>query len=1095
MFKLKSLPVLLFALVGAMPMQAQDAQQLFQNFQSPGQPYRPRVWWHWMNGNITKDGIYKDLTWMKRSGIGGFHVFDAGLQTPTIVKERLAYMSPAWKDAFHYAIALADSLGLEATIASAPGWSETGGPWVKDEDGMKKLVWREKCIKGTGKVQKTILPEGFDITGPYKDYCYVNSSVATVFLQKKFYRDIAVLAMRIPDNDLSMTEMNPVMTSSEVMETSNGRKMTISQLENDSISDYAVIKADANGKAWVMFDFRKPQLIRSITWSVLKVEAREENCGATLYSSDDGKTFSKVADLGYQAGLERTEDLAGTVARYFKVEFSSTEKNNPASAFRLSSLKLSPVYRVNLLSDKSGYSMYRYGTSIKTPPTTDVVAKSDVIDVTSFVKDGVLTWKAPKGRWRIIRFGYGLTGKTNHPASPEATGLEVDKMDPVAIRDYYKNYLQTYVDASQGMLGKRGITHLLNDSYEAGIQTWTGRMQEEFKARRGYDLLPWLPTLAGIIVGSSEETERFLFDWRTTIGDMMSEYHYDMLGDILKPYGLKRYIESHESWRANLTDGMDCKRYAEIPMSAIWMRYKQKAVIVPQHESDIRESASVAHIYGQNVAAAESFTSDGFRDGAFVYSPSILKPTADAAMAAGLNLFVIHTSPHQPVDDKVPGLGLGLWGQWFDRHETWAAQAGAWTDYLARSCYLLRQGKFVADVAYYYGEDTNITARYQTRMPKFPNTYNYDFVSPSALMDVLTPVDGKLTTKSGMSYRVLWLDNVSMMSIKMLRRIKQLANAGIIIAGNQPQTLVGLDGTTEEFNSLVADIWNSHRANVTTGVSIEKVLSTAGVSPDVTFSNAKANLKYVHRRLSNGEIYWLSNQAASPCSFTASFNVTNKKPQLWHADSGLKEDVGYRMEGGRTLVDLDMTAYDAVFVVFVDDAEASAVTLPVRQKELLVEISSPWTVKFQPHRGAPEQITLDSLASLSLSTNDGVKYFSGVATYINQFKLSKKQLKKTAPSHIMLDLGEVKDLAEVKVNGQKVGVVWHSPYQIDITPMVQSGVNTIEIAVANPWHNRMVGDAQLGATPITYYPVKYYTADEPLLSSGLIGPVKVLGER
>ena len=291
----------------------------------------------------------------------------------------------------------------------------------------------------------------------------------------------------------------------------------------------------------------------------------------------------------------------------------------------------------------------------------------------------MLTWKAPKGRWRIMRFGYGLTGKTNHPASPEATGLEVDKIDPVAIRDYYKNYLQTYVDASKGLMGNRGITYLLNDSYEAGAQTWTGKMVEE-------------------------------------------------------------------AWRANATDGMDCKRSADIPMSAIWMRYKQGLVTVPQHESDIRESASVAHIYGQNVAAAESFTSDGFRDGAFVYTPAVLKPTADAAMASGLNLFVIHTSPHQPVDDKVPGIGLGLWGQWFDRNETWASQAGAWTDYLARSCYLLRQGKFVADVAYYYGEDSNVTARYQTRMPKFPNTYNYDFVSPSIVKDVLKVDNGQLVT-------------------------------------------------------------------------------------------------------------------------------------------------------------------------------------------------------------------------------------------------------------------------------------------------------------------------------------------------------------
>ncbi len=1088
MLKLKSLPVLLFAAAGAITASAQNVQTLYENFQHPGQAYRPRVWWHWMNGNITKDGIYKDLTWMKRSGIGGFHVFDAGLSTPQIVKKRLPYMSLEWKDAFHYAISLADSLGLEATIASAPGWSETGGPWVKDSAAMKKIVWRQIEIKGTGKSQKVRLPEGFDVTGLYKDYCYYNGSVASVFMQKKFYRDIAVLAMRIPDNDVSMVTLNPTVTTS-------GGKVTVEQLDNDSISDYSIIKAEKDGKAWVLFDFHKPQLVRSVTWSVLKLESKEENCAASLFSSTDGKTFTKVVDFSYQSGLERIEDIPETTARYYKVVFSSNEKNNPASAFRLSSLKLSPVVRVNLLSDKSGFSFYRYGTSVKTPSTTDVVNKSDVIDVTSFVKDGVLTWKAPKGRWRIIRFGYGLTGKTNHPASPEATGLEVDKMDPVAIRDYYHNYLQTYVDASKGMLGKRGITHLLNDSYEAGMQTWTGRMFEEFKNRRGYDLLPWLPALTGVIVNSSEETERFLFDWRTTIGDMMTEYHYDMLNDILEPYGLKRYTESHEAWRANLTDGMDCKRNADIPMSAIWMRYKQGVIVSPQFEADIRESASVAHIYGQNVAAAESFTSDGFRDGAFVYTPAILKPTADAALACGLNLFVIHTSPHQPVDDKVPGLGLGLWGQWFDRHETWAGQAGAWTDYLSRSCYLLRQGRFVADVAYYYGEDSNVTGRYQTRMPKFPNTNNYDFVSPSIVKDVLKVDNGQLVTTTGMRYRILWLDNVSMMSISMLHRIKQLADAGVVIAGEKPKTLMGLAGTVEEFNGLVKDIWESGRKNVSTGVSIDKVLEAEGVAPDVTFSDKQANLKYVHRHLDNGEIYWVANQNNHRLQYMASFNVTGKKPQLWHADTGEKEDVGYEMVDGRTRIHFDMEAYGAVFVMFVDDTDVKVVEPIKHTYSTLAELGQGWSVNFQPNRGAPAKIELDSLVSLTESSDFGVKYFSGVATYTNTVNISKKLLKKNASSRIYLDLGDVKDLAEIIVNGQRIGVTWHAPYQIDITAALKVGDNKVEIAVVNPWHNRMVGDLQPGADAVTYYPVKYYKVDEPLLKSGLIGPVRIVAEQ
>ncbi|MDO4757240.1 MAG: glycosyl hydrolase, partial [Parabacteroides sp.] len=428
-------------------------------------------------------------------------------------------------------------------------------------------------------------------------------------------------------------------------------------------------------------------------------------------------------------------------------------------------LILSPVHRVELSAEKSGYAFNRYLHQYDTPESQDVSKIEEVIDLTNQVKEGVLTWDAPAGDWRIFRFGYSLTGSKNGPASPEATGLEVDKINPDAIRRYYQNYLDSYVDVSGGMVGEKGITHVLNDSFEGGAQTWTNNMVEEFQKRRGYSLLPWLPALTGMIINSSNETERFLFDWRKTIGEMMVEYHYDLAGEILKEYDLKRYTESHEYLRANLTDGMDCKRYADIPMSSFWMHYKNKQSYIPKEEADIRESASIAHIYGQNIVAAESFSTDGVIEGALLYCPSNLKSTADAAMAFGLNRFVIHTSPHQPEDDKFPGISLGKFGQWFTRHETWAEQAHAWTDYLSRSCYLLQQGQFVADIAYYYGEDNNVTCLYYNHLPIDIKGYNYDFVNPNILMHVLKVENGMLTSQTGMKYRALYLDkNVKRMS-------------------------------------------------------------------------------------------------------------------------------------------------------------------------------------------------------------------------------------------------------------------------------------------------------------------------------------------
>ena len=316
-------------------------------------------------------------------------------------------------------------------------------------------------------------------------------------------------------------------------------------------------------------------------------------------------------------------------------------------------------------------------------------------------------------------------------------------------------------------------------------------------------------------------------------------------------------------------------------MSAFWMDYKKGNIFNPRFEADIRESASVAHIYGQNIAAAESFTTDGYRDGAWVFSPAVLKPTADAAMAAGLNRFVIHTSPHQPVDDKVPGLGLGKYGQWFDRHQTWADQARAWTDYLSRSCHMLQQGCFVADVAYYYGEDNNATGIMLKKVPALPYGYNYDYFNPSVIRDLAKAENGMLTVPTGMRYRVLMLDsNVRHMSIDILRKIKEFADAGVVICGSKPLKLASNTGGDEdEFKALVNDIWNSGRKNVSAGVDAAKVLTSIGLKPDfsIVSGNGK-DIKFVHRTLPYGEIYWVTNLSKEDRNITASFKTSGKKP-------------------------------------------------------------------------------------------------------------------------------------------------------------------------------------------------------------------------
>lgn len=1075
-----------------MPAQETVVDKLYESFQNPPSSARPRVWWHWLNGNITQEGIYKDLMWMNRAGIVGFQNFDANLETPQIVENRLVYMSPKWKETFQYAIHLADSLNFEMAIASSPGWSQTGGPWVSNEDAMKKLVWRYVDMEGNQKIQIK-LPEGFDEIGKYQNQKFGEPS-------KKLYRDIAVIAIKKAEADKNLSQLNPTLT------TNCGSKVTIEQLSNDDLMDYVKLTPGKDGYAWIQFEFKEPQTIQSMTSAIWKDTGSEREqilIEREIQSSQDGKNFETIMVLPkileyHRHSILRTMNIPTTTAKYFRVRIKSAAKGNDANChICVPMLILSPINQVELSAEKSGFAFNRFLAQYETPESQNVAKYENIIDLTHLVKNGILTWDVPSGSWRIFRFGYGLTGSRNGPASPEATGLEVDKMNPDAIRRYYKNYLDSYVEATQGMIGEKGITYILNDSFEGGAQTWTNDMVNEFQRRRGYNLLPWLPALTGMIINSTEETERFLFDWRRTIGEMITEYHYDLLSDILKDYNLKRYSESHEYLRANLTDGMDCKRYADIPMSSFWMHQKQKQSYLPKEEADIRESASIAHIYGQNIVAAESFSTDGVTEGALHYCPSNLKSTADAAMAFGLNRFVIHTSPHQPVDDKFPGLSLGKYGQWFTRHETWAEQAHAWTDYLSRSCYLLQQGQFVADIAYYYGEDNNLTCLYFNELPIHIKGYNYDFVNSSILLNVLKVENGMLTTQTGMKYRALYLDkNVKRMSMEVLKRIEELANAGVLICGAKPEHLANLQADEAEFKQIVDNIWNSGRRNVSTDIPVEEILTADGVTPDVQFTQTtQSDIRYVHRTLPKGEIYWIANLTDKAQPINVSFRVEGKKPQIWRADTGEKTYANYHISNHRTSVQLDLAPNDAVFVLFMEDTNLLSEQHPKSVETSITTITTPWNITFQDGRGAPKSMRLNQLVSYTESENEGIKYFSGTATYQNTFSIHKKYLKEKKQSRIWLDLGDVKDLAEVKVNGQNVGIIWKYPYKIDITAFIKSGKNALEVKVVNVWRNRLIGDAQSHIKEkITYTHFPYFKATDALLPAGLLGPVEILQE-
>jgi hypothetical protein len=652
-------------------------------------------------------------------------------------------------------------------------------------------------------------------------------------------------------------------------------------------------------------------------------------------------------------------------------------------------------------------------------------------------------------------------------------------------------------------MGKRGLSYIITDSWEAGVQNWTDSMMTDFSRLRGYSMLQWLPVLTGRVVENAEASERFLFDFRKTIGDLTAINHYDQLTDILHSRGMGRYTESHEGGRAFIGDGMEVKRRADIPMSATWTpggaEDDPRAVVATVYKADVRESAPVAHIYGQNLVAAESMTARG---NTWAFSPERLKPTADMELANGLNRFVIHTSVHQPVNDKIPGLGLGPYGQWFTRHETWAEVAKPWTTYLSRSSFMLQQGKFVADVLYYYGEDNNITALFGNALPDIPSGFNYDFANSDVILHALSFENGAFQTPAGMNYRVLVLDpNCQSIPLPVLLKIKEMVEKGGVVAGAKPVDSPSLSDDQAEFQKVVSEMWKTDNGETSLGAgkiiagkSAAEVLSSLQITPDFGYTKPaeNTNLLFVHRKLAKADIYWVNNRNNRVENLEADFRVAGKSAEIWQPVTGTIERASFRTEGGRTIVPLHLEPNDALFVVFRKNTSGSSFTVPQKTENHITDITGSWDISFQPERGAPAGIRLDSLTSWSENADNGVKYFSGTGTYSKKIEVPGSWFSKG--ERIWLDLGTVKNIAEIVVNGKNMGIVWKKPFRVNVTGALKTGENLLEIRVTNLWVNRLIGDQQPDATKkYTFTTQQFYNADSPLLPSGLLGPVQILG--
>jgi hypothetical protein len=667
------------------------------------------------------------------------------------------------------------------------------------------------------------------------------------------------------------------------------------------------------------------------------------------------------------------------------------------------------------------------------------------------------------------------------------------------VEDYYHGYVDP-ISKELGTLFGEGLQYFLMDSYEAGHQNWTDDMISEFRNRRGYDLTPYLPVLTGHLVGSAEVSDRFLWDFRRTIADLLAENHYGVFAELAHKQGLGIYSEAAGVSVPVMEDGLQNKGLVDIPMGEFWLGVDMFANC---YYSDNREAASAAHIYGKKIAGAESWSGGNYE------APFRLKRYGDYWNTQGINRFIFHTSAHQPLDTKP---GNTMVGTHINRNITWAELSGPFMTYLSRNMYLLQQGLFVGDLCYYVGEGAPATVPYwEDIQPEPPEGYKFDFLNSDVLLTRMSVKDGRLVLPDGMSYSVLVLPaEADHMTLPVLQKISDMVAAGATVVGPKPvesPSLAGYPSVDEKVKALANEVWgdtdgrsvtkNTYgKGMVVWGLPLSDMLTTKGVLPDIEYTrpNINTHLEFLHRQLNNIDIYFISNRNDQVEDLKVRFRVNGKTAELWHSDNGVIEPAEYSIVNGRTTVPLHLEPYESVFVVFRNPAASQSRQLQHPVSTVLGEITGSWDISFPPHYGAPEKIRVDDLVSWTENPEDGVKYFSGTATYTKNIQVPKDLFRPEAK--IFIDLGTVKDIAEVKINGEPLGILWKEPYKVDVSDVLEQGANRLEIKVTNQWNNRIAGDRSLPEDKkiLSATGVRLRlggTQELPLDESGLLGPVTV----
>jgi hypothetical protein len=1065
---------------------------------------RTRCWWWWLNGNVDREAITRDLEEMKAKGLGGANIIDAGgadQRGHRQVPHGPDFGSAAWRDLFLHALQEADRLGLEIGLNIQSGWN-LGGPTVKAEHAAKKITWAETTVIGGEPIEQQLpLPPAVD----------------------GYYRDVATLAVQMKANESASNEFEVAAEHSQpdhpprhavdgdpntfwvsgTFEPDDGPSIERPvRLEFEfavptTVSQIVIYPRDEYGpkRGWVQ------SAARPHNWHVLGRWTAEES-GKTVINIP--RTTAKQFRLVIVEAFDPRSPVMPRNVQIAEIELRDNGnmlKGGAAHPAHVENFRQKAYHEYpgpftaaradHLLQHSSG------------KPGEIPLQQSQILDISQLVAaDGQLTWDAPAGVWKILRFGYTLTGSQVSTSSDGWQGYAIDYLDPAAFDTYWHDVVKPLLKTAKPYIG-RTLRFLHTDSWELGPVNWTPDLPASFQASRGYDMTPYLPVLAGYVVESRAASNRFLNDFRRTLAEGIAAGKYETFRKYAHRAGLGLHPESGGPHAAPI-DALLCLGRSDVPMGEFWARSPTHRV----HDFErffTKQPASAAHIYGKRLVMAEAFTTIGPQ---WEQAPGDLKPVFDQAACEGLNLVMLHTFDCSPESMGQPGQAYFA-GTHINPNITWWRHAGVFFGYLNRCQFLLQQGLPVSDVLYFYGENVPSFVRLQEDDPAGVLAgYDYDVINREALLERASVRDGRIVLPDGTSYQLLVLPPGDCYGVDVLRKIDELAAAGARIVGPKPSHPIGLvsDALEREFQELADRLWlptGEGAAPILRNVAARHALAEAGIGPDFlavgSAMDDSATIDYIHRRTDRADLYFVANRSEQPREIAASFRIEGRLPELWDPVSGeIHDAAAFSQRDGRTIVPLALLPNGSMFVVFrrsIATTESGPAESNSRALESLATIETPWGVEFDPQRGGPsELLTMEQLQSWSEFRDPQVRYYSGTATYRTNFDLAENA-ESLAAQRVWLDLGDVENVAAVRLNGSDLGVAWTRPFRVELTGHLQDSGNQLEIEVTNLWPNRLIGDAQrLADARITKTNITKFDGNSPLLPSGLLGPVTVLVE-